>query len=226
MIGAGYILNTFALPYVLSFERYSLNMANPATLLGTWPGDVLAETIRSTTERLDINTLVHDYARHVHAVAYSVVRDHHDAEDVAQETFLRVLRQKVPLTDVENPRAWLGRIAYNLSLDRIRDRKRRSQVSIDDETSSADVRTLAARGMAADDLASQAQMQKLLAQMIASLPEEMRHTLQLSLLDGMNSTEVAKILDLPDGTVRTRLMRARQMLKEKLKAVMEPGGAV
>ena len=47
----------------------------------------MAETTRSTTARLDITSLVHDYARHVHAVAYSIVRDHHDAEDIAQETF-------------------------------------------------------------------------------------------------------------------------------------------
>jgi len=200
-------------------------MANPATVLGTWPGVDLAEPTRSTTERLDINSLVHDYARHVHAVAYSIVRDHHDAEDIAQDTFLRVCRQKFPLAEIENPRAWLGRIAFNLSLDKVRDRKRRAQSSIEDATCSADVRALASGGMPADELASQAQLQQLLARMIATLPEEMRHTLQLSLMDGMNSTEVAKIMDLPDGTVRTRLMRARQMLKEKFSAVIGPGGA-
>jgi len=185
----------------------------------------LTESTLTTADRTDLSVLVREYARHVHAVAYSIVRDHHDAEDIAQETFLRVLRQKSPLAEVENPRAWLGRIAYNLSLDKVRDRKRRAQVSMDDESASADVRALAAGGLAADELAVQAQMQQLLAQLIPTLPEELRHTLQLSLMDGMNSTEVAKILDLPDGTVRTRLMRARQLLKEKLKAVMEPGRA-
>ena len=200
-------------------------MAHPATYTGNWSGDVLTESTLTTADRTDLSVLVREYARHVHAVAYSIVRDHHDAEDIAQETFLRVLRQKSPLAEVENPRAWLGRIAYNLSLDKVRDRKRRAQVSMDDESASADVRALAAGGLAADELAVQAQMQQLLAQLIPTLPEELRHTLQLSLMDGMNSTEVAKILDLPDGTVRTRLMRARQLLKEKLKAVMEPGRA-
>ena len=54
--------------------------------------------------------------------------------------------------------------------------------------------------------------------MIDSLPEELRQPLVLSAIDELNSREIAAILALPEGTVRTRLMRARQMLKQKLAA--------
>ncbi len=57
--------------------------------------------------------------------------------------------------------------------------------------------------------------------MIDSLPEELRQPLVLSAIDELNSREVATILGVPEGTVRTRLMRARQMLKQKLATIME-----
>jgi RNA polymerase sigma-70 factor (ECF subfamily) len=57
--------------------------------------------------------------------------------------------------------------------------------------------------------------------LIDALPEELRQPLALSTIDELNSREIAAILGLPEGTVRTRLMRARQMLKQKLAGIME-----
>jgi len=195
-------------------------MAMPAT----WNGAVLVDSGTVRTAGTNISELVHDHARHVHAVAFSVLRDHHDAEDVAQETFLRALRQGESIQQVENHRAWLGRIAWNLSIDKIRDRKHRAQVSIDDEADGSHVRELACKGVNAEHLAQQNQMQQLLARMVASLPEDLRTTLQLSLADGMTSADVAGVLGIPEGTVRTRTMKARQILKEKLAIVMTKRG--
>jgi hypothetical protein len=64
-------------------------MAIPAT----WNEAVLADSGTANEVRTRVAQLVHTHSRHVHAVAYSVLRDHHDAEDVAQDTFLRALRQ-------------------------------------------------------------------------------------------------------------------------------------
>jgi len=57
--------------------------------------------------------------------------------------------------------------------------------------------------------------------MIDALPEELRQPLALSAIDEMNSREIALILGIPEGTVRTRIMRARQMLKQKLAGLAE-----
>jgi RNA polymerase sigma-70 factor (ECF subfamily) len=65
------------------------------------------------------------------------------------------------------------------------------------------------------------QMQELLAQMIATLPDDLRHPLELSTVQELSSAEIAQILSIPEGSVRTRLMRARQLLKQKLSAVLE-----
>jgi len=195
-------------------------MAIPAT----WNGAVLADSGTANTARTNVAQLVHDHARHVHAVAYSVLRDHHDAEDVAQETFLRVLCQGDALSQIENHRAWLARIAWNLSIDKIRDHKHRAQVTLDDDADVSHVRELADKGTSAEHLAVHGQLQQLLARMVESLPGNLRTTLQLSLVDGMTSADVAGVLGVPEGTVRTRTMKARQMLKEKLAAILEKRG--
>lgn len=195
-------------------------MAMPAT----WNGAVLVESGTVRTAGTSVSELVRDHARHVHVVAFSVLRDHHDAEDVAQETFLRVLRQGESILQVENHRAWLGRIAWNLSIDKIRDRKHRAQVSIETGSDDVQICELADKGIRADELAQNSQMQQLLARMVELLPEDLRTTLQLSLVDGMSSADVAGVLGIPEGTVRTRTMKARQLLKEKLAIVMGKRG--
>jgi RNA polymerase sigma-70 factor (ECF subfamily) len=57
--------------------------------------------------------------------------------------------------------------------------------------------------------------------MIATLPDDLRHPLKLSTVQELSSAEIAQILSIPEGSVRTRLMRARQLLKQKLSAVLE-----
>src|SRR5579859_7581383 len=191
--------------------------ANPAHMEGAAPAEILAETAQHS----ELTRLVREYSRYIHGVAFSALRDHHDAEDVTQETFLRVMRQREPIENITNQRAWLAKIAWNLSLDKIQSRRAKLHVSIDDEDASATVVQLAARGTPADELAANKQMQGLLGKMIESLPEELRHTLQLSVSEGMTSAVAAEVLGIPEGTVRVRMMRARNLLKEKLAAVME-----
>ena len=72
-----------------------------------------------------------------------------------------------------------------------------------------------------DDRVAGDQMQRLLHRLIAGLPEELRCPLELSTVQELNSAEIAEIMQIPEGTVRTRLLRARQQLKEKLTGLLE-----
>jgi RNA polymerase sigma factor (sigma-70 family) len=71
---------------------------------------------RSYDEALE--DLVHQHSRLVYRIAYAVLRSHHDAEDAAQETFLRVLRYSHKLASVQDPKTWLARIAWRVAVDR------------------------------------------------------------------------------------------------------------
>jgi RNA polymerase sigma-70 factor (ECF subfamily) len=156
---------------------------------------------------------VRAHARHVYQVAYSVLRNHHDAEDAAQEAFLRLLKQRKRWAEIHNSRAWLARTAWRLALDR---RRRDPEVALEEAVDT--VSKLRAQGKSAEEVAAHAEMRALLDHLIAALPRELRDALTLSTVEEMTSTEISEVLGIPEGSVRRRLMRARELLREKLAA--------
>jgi RNA polymerase sigma-70 factor (ECF subfamily) len=166
----------------------------------------------------EFEAVVRDHSRVVYRIAYSVLRNHHDAEDATQETFIRFLRWWKRLDPARDRRAWLARTAWRLALDR---RPKHREISLDDAAQA--VSTLRARGAGVDEMASHQQMEALLERLMAALPPELREPLLLSTVESLTSPEIAKILGIPDGSVRTRLMRARQILKEKVAVILAAG---
>src|SRR4051812_11566038 len=81
---------------------------------------ILAQPFANAAAVDAVEVLVREHARFVFQVAYSVLRHAHDAEDVVQETFLRVVKHRSELNDVREPKAWLARIAWRIALDRRR----------------------------------------------------------------------------------------------------------
>lgn len=172
-------------------------------------------------------TAVREHSRFVFKVAYSVLRNPQDAEDAVQETFLRAMRHAREFAAVDDQRAWLARTAWRIAVDRTR---RRPHASLDDSANQAllaelrDAETRAALSEAgetgAEQLLINGQMLSLLQSLIAKLPAELRDVLTLSTVEEMNSREIAAICGIPEGSVRTRQLRARQLLKEKLNALL------
>ena len=140
-------------------------------------------------------------------VAFSVVRQQQDAEDVAQEAFVRAHRSFRTLRNRESFRAWLVRTTWRLALDHRRAEQRRSarQHAHADATVQVAAHTVEAVERAAA-----------LWQAIDALPEKLRITMVLSGIEGHDIAEVARLLNLPEGTVKSRLYHARQQLQERL----------
>lgn len=161
-----------------------------------------------------LEDLVGQHARLVYRIAYAVLRSHPDAEDCTQETFLRVLRYASKLAAVEDHKTWLARIAWRVAVDRSKQRGRKREVALDDpekplaETKSSE--------SAADETVHGIQVGALLELLIAALPEKLREPLILSALEEMSPREVAGTLGINEAAVRSRVFRARQILKEKL----------
>ena len=164
---------------------------------------------------IEVENAVREHSRTVYRVAYSVLRNHHDAEDATQETFLRFLRHRKRLAGLRDCRAWLARVAWRVSIDR---RRRVTEISLDDAPQT--LLRLRAAGAPADEIAAEEQIAALLDRLIEALPRDLRETLMLSMTDELSSPEIAEVLGIPEGSVRTRLLRARQILKEKLSAVL------
>lgn len=142
-------------------------------------------------------------------VARGVLRNGPDAEDVAQEAMLQAYRRFARLRDRSRFRGWLVRITFRLALDQARSARRREQR----ETLWA----VASPRPTAEDLAASGEFERRLAQAMETLPEKSRLVLLLSAMDGHSLEEVAELLELPVGTVKSRLHFARKRLAEKLR---------
>jgi RNA polymerase sigma-70 factor, ECF subfamily len=165
-----------------------------------------------------LEALVGEHARFVYAVAYSVLRNHHDAEDATQETFLRVVRHRRELRRVKDMRAWLARICWRIAVDRRRVAEPSAPTEVD---AAAIIEQLQAPGAGAEDVMANAQMLQIAERLIAGMPSDLRDVLTLSTVEEMNSREIGLVLEIPEATVRTRLARARQLLKDKFVSVLE-----
>ncbi len=142
-------------------------------------------------------------------VAQGVLRNSADAEDVAQEALLRAYRRFDRLRDRTRFRAWLVRIVFRMALDRLRSAKRREQRETLWSQSPPRPST--------EDLAASSEFQAHLDSALQELPEKFRLVLLLAAMEGHTLEEVAALLGLPIGTVKSRLFFGRKQLAEKLR---------
>jgi RNA polymerase sigma-70 factor (ECF subfamily) len=181
---------------------------------------VLKSAMATEAAAPNVETLVAGHSVMVFRIAYSILRNHHDAEDAAQECFLRVWKHKDRLHEINNVKTWLARIAWTTALDKRR--ASRAMVSLSDEQSGAELmQSIPDLAPAADEQLAGAEMRQMLERLIAGLPEDLRHPLELSTVQELNSAEIAEVMKIPEGSVRTRLFRARKQLKEKLAVLLE-----
>lgn len=161
-----------------------------------------------------LEALVRQHSRLVYRIAYAVLRSHHDAEDATQETFLRVLRYSAKLAGVEDAKTWLARIAWRVAIDRARQKKRTRETPLEDPEQP--VAEVASTNASADEAMQGTQVSATLERLISALPAKLREPLILSTVDEMSPREVAATLGINEAAVRSRVFRARQILREKL----------
>lgn len=181
-----------------------------------------ATTSDATAGGQTVEALVAQHMRMVFRIAWSILRNYHDAEDAVQECFLRVLKFQERMHEVRNPKTWLARIAWTTALDRRFRRAAVAGVSAQEDFLSEEALTrLPDLSSSLEEQFAGTEMQHILERLIAALPEELRQPLELSTVQELNSTEIAEIMKIPAESVRTRLLRARQILKAKLGSVLE-----
>jgi RNA polymerase sigma-70 factor, ECF subfamily len=180
------------------------------------PASVAPSREQTHEEALEglLENLVRQHSRLVYRIAYAVLRRHPDAEDATQETFIRVLRYSHKLAGVDDHKTWLARIAWRVAVDRNRQQGRKREIPLEDpEKPLPEIFSL---DTPADDALHGAQVSDVLERMIAALPEKLRQPLILSTIEEMSPREVAATLGINEAAARSRVFRARQILKEKL----------
>lgn len=166
-------------------------------------------------DRAAFGRLVKLYQRAVYRVAYGITRNASDADDLAQETFVRAYQAIGRFRVGEPLHPWLARIAVNLAFSLHRQRKRRPEIALEPLVEAG--HEFAGSDDPAENVARNERDRHLNAA-FEDLSEEHRTILVLRVVEGMAYDEIARTLRLPAGTVMSRLSRARAELKARLKA--------
>jgi RNA polymerase sigma-70 factor, ECF subfamily len=160
----------------------------------------------------ELERLLAENAPLAYRVALGVLRNPAEAEDVAQEALIRAYRKFDRLRDARRFRGWLVRVSFRLALDRSRSARRRELRE-----------TLWARPelrppvQSVEEIVASRQFEERLARALDELPDRLRLVILLTAIEGHSVDEVAVLLDVPAGTVKSRLFAARKRLAEKLR---------
>jgi RNA polymerase sigma-70 factor, ECF subfamily len=150
-----------------------------------------------------------DWTRLAFRIAYSVLRHREDAEDVAQEAVTKAHAELRQLRDRARLKAWLGRMAWRMALDRRESAIRR--VAREERANAPAV------APTSEDEMLSAERSLRLWRAIDSLSEKLRVVVVLCSIEEHDLASVAAMLEIPEGTVKSRLFEARQQLRERLK---------
>ncbi len=171
--------------------------------------------------------LVKRYSRRILRVARNITNHEEDSEDVLQETFMKAYTHLAGFQGNSKFYTWLVRIAMNESLMKLRKRKTGKLVSLDEELNTGEdtiIREIAVWEGNPEDTYSQEELREILDKTIASLPEGFRTVFMLRDVEELSTEETAEALELSIPAVKSRLLRARLQLREKLTRVFKSKG--
>lgn len=168
--------------------------------------------------------LIENYQKKVFNIALRMVGNYDDASDLAQEVFIRVYRSIKNFKEQSSFSTWIYRITTNVCLDELRKRKNKNVVSLDEDIKFDDS---GIKRQVEDDkpipeaIVERDEVRKVVSDAINSLSDEHRTAIILRDIQGFSYDEISKITNCPEGTVKSRINRARQALKEILKTKRE-----
>ncbi|HET7434632.1 MAG TPA: RNA polymerase sigma factor [Thermoanaerobaculia bacterium] len=170
--------------------------------------EVVRRVVAGETAMFEI--LMRRYNQRVYRVVRSIVRDDAEAEDVMQQAYMNAFVHLKQFEVRSRFSTWLTRIAINEALARVRRREMRAEVSEES------MQEIAATHANPEEQATAAELRGVVEREIATLPEAYRTVLMLREVEGLSTSEAADCLDTTEDVIKTRLHRARNMLREKL----------
>lgn len=185
--------------------------------LARQPDDqLIARTLEGDREAF--GDLVRKYQDRLFNGMVQILRHEAEAEDTVQEAFILALTKLDSFRGKSGFYTWLFRIAYNVAITRIR--KRKPTTSLENPTTQLQLQLPSALPAPEAGMVQQERAQQLM-QALSQLSDEHRHILVLREMEGMDYSAISQVLELPVGTVRSRLHRARMQLKEILEISLD-----
>jgi RNA polymerase sigma-70 factor (ECF subfamily) len=161
--------------------------------------------------------LARRWGPHLHRFLIKVLGNEEEAREVGQDALLRAYQRIDSLRDPRNFKAWLFRIAFNLSRDRLRHRQRQPTVPLDGLDAEGEARgPLTSSAPTPLEVAEQSDLAGILRQVLARLPVEQRVAIVLRELQGFNSEQIGQITGAPAATIRSRIYYGLRTLRRLL----------
>jgi RNA polymerase sigma-70 factor, ECF subfamily len=165
--------------------------------------------------------IVEIYSNSIFQLGYRMLGNRHEAEDIAQEAFIRAYVNIKSFNQDLKFSTWLFRIATNLCIDRIR--KKKPDYYLDAEVSGTDGLTmysqLSSNSPLPENELESLELHETVQKEILKLPEKYRSVIVLKYMEELSLNEISEILDMPLGTVKTRIHRGREALRQQLRYV-------
>jgi RNA polymerase sigma-70 factor, ECF subfamily len=162
--------------------------------------------------------LMRRYNQRVYRAARAILRDDAEAEDVAQDAWVRAYQHLRQFEGRASFSTWITRIAVHEALSRLRRRNRKEEIDAMTESRRDSLAPLSSHDDTPEQAASTAEARGLLEHAIDSLPDTYRETFVFRDVEGMSTTETAESLGISEENVKTRLHRARALLRKDLYA--------
>jgi RNA polymerase sigma-70 factor (ECF subfamily) len=163
------------------------------------------ELERAEQTGFEFADLVREHQSMVFSLSYHFLHDRELAEEVAQEVFLSLHRHLAEIKSASHATFWLRKVAAQRAIDAARHRKRRPQVALEE------VAEPAARTSVEDPM-----LRDVLRRLVATLPETPRMVMVMRYQEDLDPAEIAAVLEMPLGTVKSHLQRSLALLREKL----------
>ena len=162
--------------------------------------------------------IVNLYQHKLYQICYRMLGNKQEAEDIAQEAFVRAYINLHSYDQKRKFSTWIYRIATNLCIDRIR--KKKPDYYLDAEVAGTDgldmYSQIAADEQLPEDVVAQMELQDRIQYEISRLPDKYRSVIVLKYIEELSLQEISEILDMPLGTVKTRIHRGREALRKQL----------
>lgn len=163
------------------------------------------------------NLLVVRYQYRVIKIAQKFVSDYADASDIAQEAFIKAYRALPNFRGESSFYTWLYRIVTNAAKNFLEtNSKQRSQVDVDDEVLNASSPEALTDRQTPDSIIESEELKKVIFKAVSELPNELKEAFMLREIEGLSYEDISEREDVPIGTVRSRIFRARQYIETKM----------
>lgn len=184
--------------------------------------DTRLAKLARTGDRVAFEELVELYKDKIYHLAYRMLHNGHEAEEIVQETFLRVYTNLERYDESQKFSTWIYRIGTNLCIDRLR--KRKPSYSLDAEMNDGEgtdwYSMLPSQEETPDEQLVLSETQTQIRESIDTLPEKYKAVVILRYLQDLSLQEISDVLSMPVTTIKTRLHRGRDFLRKKLEKIL------